>query len=95
MDHADAVLEDLQRERGQRQPDAADWRDTTPLKPVALARRHEVTRAVNRVQLPSPPSQGEGGARPGAGVTRRCRAQRDPKHGCPGQAASVTVPRRM
>jgi hypothetical protein len=36
MDHADAVLEDLQRERGQRQPDAADWRDTTPLKPVAL-----------------------------------------------------------
>jgi hypothetical protein len=46
MDHADAVLEDLQRERGNQEPAAQDWRDVIPLKPVALARRDEVTRAV-------------------------------------------------
>ena len=46
MDHADAALEDLQRQRGNQEPAAGDWRDAIPLKPVALARRDEVTRAV-------------------------------------------------
>ena len=49
MDYADAALEDLQRERGNpepAEPAERDWRDAIPLKPVALARRDEVTRAV-------------------------------------------------
>ena len=46
MDHANAALEDLQRQRGHPEPPAGDWRDAIPLKPAALARRDEVTRAV-------------------------------------------------
>jgi hypothetical protein len=46
MDHADAILEDLRRERGNPEPTEQDWRDAIPLKPVALARRDEVTRSV-------------------------------------------------
>ena len=49
MDHADAVLEDLQRQRGNQKSAEQDWRDAIPLKPVALARRDEVTRAVTLI----------------------------------------------
>lgn len=53
IDHADAMLEDLRNRvlENRRHPERAarDWQDRLPLRPLAMARRDDVTRAVTFV----------------------------------------------